>query len=457
MNRMIIASSRIARFGVLFTGALLVLLLSNSRPVAAHNSYVDSSPAQGEVLSVAPTVWTVNFAKSVPLASASGEIVMSDGTRQRLGAPRHGATDSTIVFDLPAGVIGDVTARWRLVSVDGHVISGRVSFSVVTSSATTVTLPAQDPVASSTTLPMGSDGNDPVVAQGPPESLRAGIRLVSYLSLVLLGGLLFSELYLARGSLATGTGRRLVWMATVGSAVGPMLGLIVFVGDIREPDQPWLSALGAALSLTTGAMFLFRVVVGSLVCLLLCTPRFWRAMSERSLMKVGFLVVASCVALAFGGHSRSMRFPWLGIPADVLHVVSVGVWLGGLVVLLSVVVPNVGVEESIGAFKRFGRAAESAVLVIVITGLVQSFRLHPDPTGILGSTHGILLLVKVAIVGLMLCLAKLNRGRLESHRGRAVVASESTRALLVRTTVSEVLLGALVMVVTSILVGVSPG
>ena len=86
--------------------AVAAALSLGSSPAFAHNTFVDRDPADGQTLAVAPTAWTVRFEKSVPLESASGSVVNGDGTRTALNPPRHGDTDSVIVFDMPAGLTG---------------------------------------------------------------------------------------------------------------------------------------------------------------------------------------------------------------------------------------------------------------------------------------------------------------------------------------------------------------
>lgn len=161
--------------------------------VYAHNTQETSSPASGEVLALAPTEWIVGFTKSVPLASASGEIVGSDGVRVALAPPRHGATDNIIVFDMPPNLVGAVTARWRLVGVDGHVISGRIPFSVELAAVVPeATVTPETVVAPEAVV-------TPVVAAveeiGAPisEPIRFSLRLVNYVSLMALAGVLMAE------------------------------------------------------------------------------------------------------------------------------------------------------------------------------------------------------------------------------------------------------------------------
>jgi copper transport protein len=105
-------------------------LIFSASPASAHNTLVSSNPENGAMMASAPLQWVLTFDKSVPLSSASGEVVKSDGVRVALAVPRHGTSDNIIVFDFPPSLSGSSTARWRLIGTDGHVISGRVSFSV---------------------------------------------------------------------------------------------------------------------------------------------------------------------------------------------------------------------------------------------------------------------------------------------------------------------------------------
>ena len=155
--------------------------------VYAHNTQETSSPASGEVLAVAPTEWIVGFTKTVPLDTASGEVVGSDGVRVALAPPRHGVTDNIIVFDLPPNLVGSVTARWRLVGVDGHVISGRIPFSVEAGAAVVpeaVITPDSVVAPEAVVEPVAAvvEESDSTVA----EPIRFSLRLVNYVSLMAL-------------------------------------------------------------------------------------------------------------------------------------------------------------------------------------------------------------------------------------------------------------------------------
>ena len=180
------------------------------------------------------------------------------------------------------------------------------------------------------------------------------------------------------------------------------------------------------------------------------------AIDDRASAHLALLLAMYCVALAYGGHSRSLASPWLGIPTDVLHVISVCVWVGGLIGVMLVVLPATNIEQSLSAFERFGYAAERAVPVIVVTGVIQSLRLHGDVWSLFSSSHGVLLLLKVAVVIVMLLLGNRNRKIFLQRRYRNNSRTEASRGMLVRASIYEVLFGATTIGITAALVAVTP-
>ena len=433
----------------------------NASPALAHNTFDGSSPAEGEVLAASPATWTVRFAKSVPLVSASGSVVDGDGTRTSLTTPRHGESDSVIVFDLPTGLEGAVTARWRLVSTDGHVISGRVGFTVspgpaptqpaVSPGATTATTPAPSTVP---VAPVAAEDNEDT---GVPQPARTALRLLNYLSIVLLGGIFFVDLDIASGALMTVRGRRLAAWGVSGAAVIPGIQFLVFVDDLRTAGTGLVGAVMDSLSLTPGAMLALRTVTGTAAAVLVFGALRAGRLERPLLRLLGVLSVAYLVALAYVGHSRSRSFPLLGVPADVLHTAAAAVWLGGLAALLFVVVPVVQGDSALVAFRRFGVPAQRAVAVIAVTGVVQTARLHGGVTSLFTGGHGLLLLAKVSLVAMMLRLAARNRRLLHSGAAPGGLRAGRTREIVLRATAREAALGLGVIALTAVLVAVSPG
>ena len=421
----------------------------------AHNSATGSSPSNGEVLATSPPQWTMTFAKAVPITSASGELVREDGVRRSLPNPRHGTTDNVIVFDLPADISGRVTARWRLVGTDGHVISGRVSFSVQATSApssTSLAVPVNPADTSTPALTGQPDGeNRPV-----PELVRTLVRFSTFAVLILFGGIIFAEWYIAQGTLFTNRGRRLANGTALGLFIFPVASLMILIDDLRGSSGTLFDGLSAAASLTIGPMIMARIAFGALLARLTRSLLVRGGARQQDLLYILLVLIPYCVTLSYGGHSRSQRLPQVGVPADVIHVLAISAWLGGLAVVLAVVIPAVKPDQALPAFLRFGYAAERAVPIIIVTGLVQSFRLHQSVGSLLTSDHGLLLLAKTGVVLAMLSLGNRNRKVLVNRRNLTGPRAEISRTILVQRSVYEFLLGAIAIGITSVLVSVTP-
>jgi copper transport protein len=436
--------------------AIIGLLSISGGAALAHNSISDSSPAEGEVLASPPTLWTITFAKSVPLESASGQVVTDTGQRQDLPNPRTGTTDNVIVFDFPQNLTGTITGRWRLVGTDGHVISGRVTFTApqATTGALDVTTVAPNviPVAPAPKVSLPLATEDAAIS----ETIRVSTRFVTYVAIILLGGLLFANFYIAQGALSTPRGRLLTSMAAIGTLVTPIISLWILVDDVRGSDGSIGSALSTVHSLSVGPMIMFRIVAGAAIVF------FTRSLLKRKIFDdsgtrlLALLLTMYCVALAYGGHSRSLASPWLGVPTDVIHVIAVSVWLGALAAVVVVIVPAVSVEQSMIAFDRFGFAAQRAVPAIMVTGVIQSLRLHGNVWSVFSSSHGLLLLAKVSVVVIMLLLGNRNRKFLASRRNAQHRHPKISRATLMRASIYEALFGATTIGITAVLVAVTP-
>ena len=91
----------------------------------------------------------------------------------------------------------------------------------------------------------------------------------------------------------------------------------------------------------------------------------------------------------------------IALPADVLHVFGVGIWLGGLVVLFAAVMPRADEATLRDVVPRYSRYALIAMGVIVVTGVFQAFRQIDRVGALVDTDYGRILLVKI---GVFLCL-----------------------------------------------------
>jgi|AACY02.1.fsa_nt_gi copper transport protein len=439
---------KISALVVLGAISALFSTLLNVSSASAHNTFSESTPGDGQMLSVAPTTWSIVFENSVPLNSASGVVTNGDGTRTTLSAPRHGATENVIVFDLPIGLSGEISTRWRLVGVDGHVISGRVKFSVQqdvqpqTSSSVPTIAPTFEPESE---------------AQATSEEVRTALRFTNFTAMVLLGGLLFVEIFIAAGALFTQRGKLMALLSAGFLAIIPITQFFTFSSDINFEQKGMLAAAGEAIGLTAGGMHLIRAISGLLITLIVLSVLKSRQLEKFHLVLLGATSVMYLISLAYVGHSRSQALPWLGIPTDVFHTVSISVWLGGLIAIVFVVLPMVDPEQGLQSFSRFSYIAKRAVALIVVTGSIQSLRLHGNPVSLLSNSHGLLLLLKISLVGIMLRLAYGNERIVQRFQVSSSGSLTQSRNRLRRASITELLIGLIVILVTAILVNVTPG
>ena len=427
-------------------------------PASAHNSFDSSDPVNGSTLDVAPATWSLMFKKEVPLASASAELVGSDGVRIALAPPTYGATTNAIVFSLPPNLTGVNTARWRLVGVDGHVISGRVAFTVNALTAPSEPLATVEgaPQSTQTTIQVPQLSVDDYFIEPVPELPRHVFRFINYGALLILIGLLFVELDIATGVLGLAVAKKTMRIASVLLATSAVLQMMIFSADLSSTSfLGSIGSLGAILETTPGSMLIMKSIIGCLIGII-----SFRRKIEQTIHKSSWFIPALLflylITLAYTGHSRSQRWAIFGVPTDVAHTVAAGVWLGGLLVLLGIVNQNVSPLQAVQALRRFGSAAKISVITLVVTGSFQTLRLHDDPWSILTSSHGQLLVVKLLAFGGMLIYANFNRSSLEMRPTDGSHAVQIKR-LVVRTSIIETLMGFAVVAVTAVLVSSSLG
>lgn len=112
-------------------GLLLVAQVLAGAPAWAHSYLVSSSPADGTALSTAPVEVALTFDEPVSTRFSEVHVVGPDGHDVQAGDPR--VSGSTVTQPLGAsGPAGPYQVSWRVVSTDGHPVSGTVAFAVTT-------------------------------------------------------------------------------------------------------------------------------------------------------------------------------------------------------------------------------------------------------------------------------------------------------------------------------------
>lgn len=437
-------------------GLSIGLLLLTEQSALAHNAIDSSSPLDGAVISAPLNEWAITFTNDVPLDSATAEIINPQGVRTPLVNPTHGESAKVVRFSLPDDLVGQVSGRWRLVSTDGHVVSGRIQFtindSVIPGSPDTSVAPGN--IAENESVPPTILGESTRLNIAP-EPIRWALRFAGYGAIVLFGGLLFAQFNFAQGIFSSDKPLLLARVSAIALAVVPALQGLIFVSDVNDSSVfAAIFSIGDALSSTPGSMFLLRAVSGG-VFIYLIAQRFVHAFSKDFTKLASVNALVYLTTLAYTGHARSFGAPWLGIGVDIIHTAASAIWLGGLIVMIFLVAPTIGSEKLLEAFVKFGHIAKFAVIAIVVTGVIQTFRLHSRVTTIFTSSHGQILILKVIAISLMLKVGDINRRRLVRYAHTNGVSVERKRALIVRASYTEAGIGAVVVAVTAALVTAS--
>ena len=441
MTRAAVCRVRCGRRGLLGVLAIVVLLvLGPAAPASAHASLVGSDPAEGTVLDAAPDTIGLVFNETV--------LGVPDGVRVFDAQGEPVASDSSVSgheLDVElTGEVGDGTlvVVWRVLSEDGHPISGSLSFSIGAASTSVVRPPTE------------SSGSTDV-----PATLSA-VRAVGYVGLFLAGGLVAFVVVCAPAALSPRGRRRLVVGARVGAAAAvgawllglPLTAVYQLGGGLGSlTDAGTWSTLPATEYVVAAVVVLG--VVGAAVLLGAGTPD--RGRGRLALLAAGLAVAAP----ALTGHTRATAPEALVVGADVLHLLAGSVWLGGLVglalVLRELSVRGNGAGEVLA---RFSGLAAGVLAALVVAGVVLGWRIVGSWSALVETTYGTLLLVKVAVALVAVLIATWNRFALLPRLRRATRRRDiqGGARLVARSTAAEAGVLVVALLLTGVLVDKSP-
>jgi methionine-rich copper-binding protein CopC len=109
--------------------ATLALLLGGSGPATAHASLVESDPADGASLETAPSEVTLTFSENV----GNGQVAVAAPSGRQVETTNVRAVDHVLSADVASSdERGRYTVAYRIVSSDGHPISGELTFTTTT-------------------------------------------------------------------------------------------------------------------------------------------------------------------------------------------------------------------------------------------------------------------------------------------------------------------------------------
>ncbi|TQL67890.1 copper transport protein [Nocardioides albertanoniae] len=376
----------LGRLLVVLAAAAYAVLLSIS-PAQAHASLIGTNPEEGAVLEAAPDEVVFTFdegvtlpPKGVTVYDAKGEEVASEasagGTEMKVALPEASSLGD-----------GSYVVAWRVVSNDGHPISGSLTFAVGAPSLSVAPPPSTAPSTATAVL-------------------HGVLQFVQYAALLLVAGLIWfralmigdhrvpdratarvQRVQIVAGMVAVAA---LVLLAPASGALQSESGPgAIFTFDAWSPatvGKEWLSALVGVLGIAAAL-----------------------ALRDRPRPAAVAVLVAIC-SPALVGHSRAVVPTWLVTSTDIVHLIAGALWLGGLVGL-ALTLPLITRRGAVSAeiVTRFSTLAAGSLAALAASGVLMGWRILGSWDNLLNSTYGTLLMTKVALVVAVAVMAAGNR------------------------------------------------
>ena len=455
-----------------------VVLVATAGAASAHAVLEATSPAPNTNVATSPKVVTLTFSEHVDVRDDA--IRLFDGSLSAIdiGNTKHvPGKGNEVSASLPGLKKGLYTVVWRAISADSHPVQGAFTFGVQTSATGSA-------AAKLAAQAQATETSDATVGV-----LLGAMRFGVFVGLALLLGIVGFVLFLWPSGRVSVRVRQVLYGGLALTFVCTVFGFLLQgpytsgggVGDMFSTDliqTTWDTRFGKVYVLRLALLVVMALLVRVIV-------RTGRAAPSRAIVVGTTLVGIALVATpALAGHASTGRWVALVLAADVLHVLAMAVWIGGLVALGlarhdDVAYPTVA--------RRFSGVALGAVVVIVLSGTFQAIRQLQPFSSLWNSDYGTLLLLKVGAFLVIIGIAAWSR-RLVHGSGMGLVRSNAGAASarepvasvapgsgvgtimrddepaplpevhpgLTRSVRAELLFAAVVLALTSVLVNTSP-
>jgi copper transport protein len=448
----------------------------------AHALLKSTTPERGARLDAAPEQVSLRFSEPVEAEFGAVRVFDSEGREVQTGAPIQRGTEVAVRLRDGLGEDG-YTVTYRVISADSHPVSGGFVFVV------------GDAPAPSTTVGelLGDDEAGPVTG-----TAFGVVRAVQFGAIALgLGALLFAVLCWLPGLRATaGAGAgwqaastafsarlRTVLLASAAAGALSAAAAIVLQGAVAGGtgvgDALSADVIGDVLGTRFGVVWALGIGAWLVVGVLAAAPRPVPVLRPAAVGATGLALpptsrlAALAVPLALlsalpalGGHASVQSPVALLTPANILHVIAMSAWLGGVAVLVLVLRAATARLEGgertrllAAIVARFSTLAGVAIAVLLASGIVQGLVEVRTVPNLVDTAFGRAVLVKIVLFAGIVGLGWINRRRLVPALRRAASDGEPpghAGLLLRRTLRAELLLGVAALAATGALAGYAP-
>ena len=231
---------------------------------------------------------------------------------------------------------------------------------------------------------------------------------------------------------------------TVVSGLALVLLLTMSLSDESPGEAVMSGALRDVLNLTQFglvAQVRLAIAIALAICLAFERSALWRRLALAA-------AVSLVASIAWTGHAGSTpyRLGYLHLASDALHLIAASAWIGGLVplaLLLGAIRCHPGwTSLELDAIRRFSTLGTVSVATLILSGSFNAWILVGSFRGLVVTSYGQLLMLKLAAFAVMLAFAAFNRFVLTQ---RLALSSDQARQdalrALSRNTWIEIVLG----------------
>jgi len=401
-----------------------------------HATLLRSVPRANSVLKTPPETVRLVFSEAVVPELSQIALVLRDAQKVVIDSVRLPVANDphdvhTLIGRVSGLRAGRHTVIWRVLSADGHPISGNFAFVVESGS-----LEAAAPTSSSTAPVLSNSGAKDTLVAPTTTSATSDAMTVPVLA-SLLRGIGLGALMAGLGLLffaVTGREHRkhaprhvIVSLITIGAIllVAHMFAWLVHASPIRSLSSDFIAS---AFGSTVGRIELLRVALAILALLAV-------ALARRETLALIFgaacLVVSGAV-----GHPAAIH-PYLSIPAKMAHLLGASLWLGGLLWLVWLSRCHEAACRS--EARRVSSVALIMVIVIFLTGSLETVLFLNSPGDLINSAYGRLVLAKVIGLTILVGFGAYNKfrilPRLDDSEGPSRLARSVSQELIIVTIV----------------------
>ncbi|MEU5156403.1 copper resistance protein CopC [Glycomyces sp. NPDC021274] len=281
----------------------------------AHATATKTTPASGALLDTPPSEVVVEFNEPVTPVDAATGVVAPDGDRADTGVSQN-ADETTLTIAVDADQEGTYLVGYRVVSHDGHPVSGTFTYSVGVES--------EAPSAEALTA-----GTDPFV-----QALLYGNRWLGYAALALALG---AGIFLALGARPREAVAKTVATGLAVVAMTAVLGLPLQAAYETGTSISNLDAVGlqSVMESNVGLAGLLRLLL-VLLALPLMRTVVTSEEEPKPLLVAGLAGVGLALAATWplAGHPMATEPIVVAFVADLVHLAAAMAWAGGVIAIL---------------------------------------------------------------------------------------------------------------------------